>query len=181
MAASSRVAAAKARIDAQRKAARAKPKSKSEKKAAKKKVPGKKGAKKKDAKTPDAVLPPAFVDAQWKPGQSGNPAGRPKKKSFEEVMKDYLEGQLPNDAQGRTRLEAMVAIVFSEGVTKRNAKVMIALLDRLYPKSLKLVGDPENPLTIAPTEPDLSQCTDKEVKAIIAARKILKRVSSPES
>jgi hypothetical protein len=36
-------------------------------------------------------LPEAFVSAQWKPGQSGNPSGRPKKKPITEAYEKLLE------------------------------------------------------------------------------------------
>jgi aromatic ring-opening dioxygenase LigB subunit len=36
-------------------------------------------------------LPQAFIEKQWKPGQSGNPGGRPKKKLVDEALLELLE------------------------------------------------------------------------------------------
>ncbi len=90
---------------------------------------------------------PDFIKQKWKPGQSGNPKGRPKNPSLEEILRKYLGEKISPDADG-TRLEAMAKVVFSEGITKRNAKVMIALLDRLWPKPIKIQGDVENPILV---------------------------------
>lgn len=84
---------------------------------------------------------------RWKPGQSGNPAGRPKNKSLEVVLRDYLAETSDADPD-ITRLEEVAKTLFSTGITDRNAKVMIAIFDRLWIKPVKIQGDPDNPITI---------------------------------
>ncbi len=130
------------------------------KKAAKKKAPAKAKPRSK------RKLPPQLEANKWKPGQSGNPKGRPKRKSLEEVLREYLAKVLETDKEGNevTRLDAMAKVVFSEGVTKRNAKVMIALMDRLWPKPIRLQGDPDNPLHIVQREPNLDHMSDKDLR-----------------
>lgn len=91
-------------------------------------------------------LHPEFVKNQWKPGQSGNPQGRPKGATLEEVLRKYLSEHLPGT--DTTRLEAMAVVVFNEGITKRNAKVMKMLFDRLWPQPIKVIGDPDNPIVV---------------------------------
>ena len=39
---------------------------------------------------PKSTLTPEMVEAQWKPGQSGNPGGRPKKKPITELYERML-------------------------------------------------------------------------------------------
>ncbi len=47
-----------------------------------------------------------------------------------------------------SRLEEMAKVIFSEGVTNKNAKVLIAIFDRLWPKPIKIQGDIDNPIAI---------------------------------
>lgn len=46
----------------------------------------------------ESKLPDAFIAAQWKPGQSGNPSGRPKKRLLDEVLTELLEAADSGDA-----------------------------------------------------------------------------------
>ena len=39
---------------------------------------------------PNSTLTPEMVEAQWKPGQSGNPGGRPKKKPITEMYERLM-------------------------------------------------------------------------------------------
>ena len=89
---------------------------------------------------------PKMLAQRWKPGQTGNPAGRPRIPTLEEIMRKHLGGLV--DGTDSTRLEVMAKLIFSEGVTKKNAKVLIALMDRLWPKPLKIIGDAENPIAV---------------------------------
>ena len=92
---------------------------------------------------------PLCRDQRWKPGESGNPAGRPKTPSLETILRKYLGEKISvGTPDETTRMEAMAKLVFSEGVTNRNHRIMIALLDRLWPKPIKIQGDPDNPITI---------------------------------
>ncbi len=94
---------------------------------------------------------PRCVEQRWQPGQSGNPAGRPKNPSLETILRKHLGEDLPPDPETGaviTRLEAAARVIFSEGITKRKSRVMIALLDRLWPKPIRIQGDPDNPITI---------------------------------
>lgn len=43
-----------------------------------------------------------FIDNQWKPGQSGNPGGRPKDPGITAVQIEMLDKKCPYDAKGRT-------------------------------------------------------------------------------
>jgi hypothetical protein len=44
---------------------------------------------------------------RWKPGQSGNPGGRPKTALLSHACRELLAAPLPNDPQGRTYAEAI--------------------------------------------------------------------------
>ena len=45
----------------------------------------------------------------WKPGQSGNPLGRPKRKTLTSIMGSLLDAPCPYDLSGRTWGEVVVA------------------------------------------------------------------------
>jgi hypothetical protein len=45
---------------------------------------------------------------RWKPGQSGNPGGRPKRMPLTDVTREKLPQKIPDDPQGRTYAEAIV-------------------------------------------------------------------------
>lgn len=173
---------AKTAVQQPRNTLAAKPK----KRAAKKKARAKKVAKKRVAvkpkPKPKRKLPPQLEANKWKPGQSGNPAGRPKRKSLEEVLRQYLSGVLEIDKEGieTTRLDLMAKVIFSEGITKRNAKVMIALMDRLWPKPIVLKTDPGEPIEVA-IRPDLRKRTKEELREIVAMRKKVEADASGES
>jgi len=66
-------------------------------------------------------------DTRWKPGQSGNPAGRPKgalgwKRRFEEMASELH----PSDANGDTQLERMWRLIL-QNATKAGRPSVIKL------------------------------------------------------
>jgi hypothetical protein len=109
---------------------------------------------------------------RWKPGQSGNLKGRPKMPTLEEVMRKHLE-EVPK-GEKETRLQLMVKVVFEEAVDNRNTKVLIALLDRLWPKPLAIKVESEAPVAVARSEPDLSVLSIDELRTV---RDIYKKVT----
>jgi hypothetical protein len=66
------------------------------------------------------------------PGQSGNPAGRPKKPTLKETIERLLQEELPG--KGMTKLEAVAHIWINEAMVKRDPRALSALINRLYPQ-----------------------------------------------
>jgi uncharacterized protein DUF5681 len=52
-------------------------------------------------------LVPGGDSHRWKPGQSGNPGGRPKTGALAKACRDLLERQVPGDSAGRTYAQAI--------------------------------------------------------------------------
>ncbi len=71
----------------------------------------------------------------WKPGQSGNPKGRPKQKSIETVMREILgEEYVGPDGEKTTKLEVLAKIMWSKVIQDRDIATITLLLKRLWPE-----------------------------------------------
>jgi len=55
----------------------------------------------------EGVLPERDAHGYWKPGQSGNPGGRPKRTPLIEACREVLSHPIPGDPQGRTYAQAI--------------------------------------------------------------------------
>jgi hypothetical protein len=74
----------------------------------------------------------------WKPGQSGNPGGRPKRDLAAEIARAIFE----QDSEAITR-------AFAAGLKKGNAKMFTALADRAYGKprqQIEFAGEDGGPI-----------------------------------
>ena len=83
------------------------------------------------------VIPPAGT--RWKPGQSGNPKGRPKgaATSFERVLEQELERQVPGDPslgdQGRICRRRRLVRALLEAVERGDSWAVRLAFDRVWP------------------------------------------------
>lgn len=80
-------------------------------------------------------MPAAFLDNRWQPGQSGNPNGRPKKRSLFVALKEELDKQLPDEPE-RTRLDLVAQTVVDRVLSDRPDALdwFREMNDRLYGK-----------------------------------------------
>jgi hypothetical protein len=116
---------------------------------------------------------PQNLNPPWKPGQSGNPGGRPKKRPITEAYEQFTNETLPEDmceklglkkgstyAQGIGRVQVLKAL-------KGDPRAIAEIADRIEGKStqpVELAGDPDAPLAAklvlvdagAPEAPDRS-------------------------
>src|ERR1700733_2616920 len=112
----------------------------------------------------------------WKPGQSGNPGGRPKKLPITESYEQFANEKLPEDvckklglkagstyAQGAARAQFIKAL---QGETKAVAEIREAIegkaTQRIHlegDQQVTLAGDPGAPLKI-----NLNNLTDDELR-----------------
>ena len=73
-------------------------------------------------------LPPAFLAQRWKPGQSGNPNGRPRKLTDE--LNNFLDRSVPGDPEKRKYYQLMVEAFVKRAITKSDV-LMKEAFDRI--------------------------------------------------
>ena len=89
------------------------------------------------------------VATRFKPGQSGNPRGRPKgSKSLDQVLRQALERRVPDPRRGGRHTVRMIELIVEGlvlGAAKRDprmVRLLLALIDRYAPSDAPKV-DPE--------------------------------------
>jgi hypothetical protein len=108
---------------------------------------------------------------RWKPGQTGNAGGRPRRKPLTDAYAAILEELVPGDKQGRTFAEIIAMALVREAVKGRvNAAAEIA--DRVEGKtlaSMAISGPDGGAIPLANlTAADL---TDSQLAAILLREK----------
>lgn len=68
-------------------------------------------------------------NTRWKPGQSGNPSGRPKSKIISEAMRKKAELEVPDDSQGRTYAELLADAAYGHAASGK-AQYLTEILNR---------------------------------------------------
>ena len=94
---------------------------------------------------------------RWKPGKSGNPAGRPKTPSIEALVNAVLAETVelptnPEDPQSETvevTKKEVVARIFVDLMRGRNVRIIREYFDRDWPKINLIGGSEDHPLTLA--------------------------------
>jgi len=70
----------------------------------------------------------------WKPGQSGNPNGRPRKKPLTEELEKLLSEIDPKDKKKRTYAKRLVVAIADEVIKKGNVAAFTEIADRIEGK-----------------------------------------------
>src|SRR5437867_7249017 len=85
---------------------------------------------------------------KYKPGQSGNPGGRPKKTKLTEAYRQLLEELVPGDPEGRTYAQ-LIALSMAQSAMKGRADCAREIGDRTEGRARQAIdiGDAENPLS----------------------------------
>ena len=92
---------------------------------------------------------------RFRPGQSGNPGGRPKN-LLTEAYRDVLERRVPGDPEGRTFAQAIAFAVAREAV-RGNIRAAVEIADRTEGKAMQGVqmsGAGDGPIGFEPLSPE---------------------------
>jgi len=90
----------------------------------------------------------------WKPGQSGNPSGRPKRKPLTDAYAAILDKKIPREVAARLKLlgqptyAQVIAISLAKEAIKGKVNAAAELADRVEGRITTPGDSPENPLHI---------------------------------
>jgi hypothetical protein len=98
-------------------------------------------------KAPKKAKSKEFLEHMFKPGQSGNPGGRPRK--LTDSLEKQLEQRVPNDPQKRSYAQLFIEAVMKRAIAKSDVLAK-EIFDRIEGKvALPIVGEEEaGPLQI---------------------------------
>lgn len=90
----------------------------------------------------------AGASTQFRPGQSGNPGGRPSCKLVSEALRWMIATPLSEPIVARTRAERMAQILVNEGVLHRKLSAIAETIDRTEGRpGIAIRIDSEDPLS----------------------------------
>lgn len=116
----------------------------------------------------NAKLTPKMVERKWKKGQSGNPKGRPPRKTLESYVTDLLYQKTGPKGSERERIEVLALVIVDELVNRRNANFLKPILERLWPQATNVNV---NGTVSTQALPPLSAKAAAELKARIEAER----------
>jgi hypothetical protein len=95
---------------------------------------------------------------RWKPGESGNPGGRPKRTPLTDACRELLARSIPGDSAGRTYAQK-IAEILAEKATQGDIRAVQELADRAE-------GKPRQSLEVESTlRQSFDRLTTDELKA----------------
>jgi hypothetical protein len=100
-----------------------------------------------------------------------NPKCLLNQKSLDELVLGVLY-EVPNGAK-ESRLELLARVILDEAICNRNTRLLIALLNRLWPKPTAIHLEAEQPVIPEAVKLDLSCLSDEELQFMLKIRKKL--------
>lgn len=138
-----------------------------------------KKAKRVGSANPKGKTPAALAATTWKKGQSGNPAGRPKKATMRELVERVMAESEPDsqslwsEADEATKAE-MVARQIVKMLMAGDQRVLKMYLDRDWPalRQIELTGSGGGPLEVGTSDDFIDLLMEKVTEARRANRNV---------
>src|SRR5262249_55501187 len=111
--------------------------------------------------------PAKIVPFQWKPGESGNPKGRPRKQPLTDILRAVLAEQIPDapDPRQSQLAHALIRNWVLEAIRTKDTTMISEIFNRIEGKvqdRLALGGEDGEPIRIERI--DVKQLTDEELE-----------------
>ena len=111
--------------------------------------------------------PKKIAPFQWKPGQSGNPKGRPRKEPLTDILRAVLAEEIPNaqDPRQSQLAHALIRSWVLEAIRTKDTTMIAEIFNRIEGKvkdRLALGGDEGEPIRIERL--DVKQLSDEELE-----------------
>ncbi len=121
-------------------------------------------------------LPPGMAEKMWKPGQSGNPGGRPKRKPLTDAYAALLDKPIPPDMARQLKLDEsttyaqVIAMSLVREAVKGKVQAAAEVADRVEGKITQPISGPEGgAIPIANLTP--IDFTDEQLAALITGNR----------
>jgi Family of unknown function (DUF5681) len=125
--------------------------------------------------------PTKIVPFQWKPGQSGNPKGRPRKEPLTDILRAVLAEKVPHAQDPRQSQLAHVLIRnwVLEAIRTKDTSMITEIFNRIEGKvkdRFELGGEEGEPIRIQRV--DVKRLTDEELADY---EKLIRKATDPRS
>jgi len=106
-----------------------------------------------------------IIPFQWKPGQSGNPKGRPRKEPLTDILRAVLAEKIPNAKDSQSQLaHALIKNWVLEAIRTKDTTMVVEIFNRIEGKvkdRLAVGGEGDEPIRIERI--DISNFSDEEL------------------
>src|SRR5262249_8937326 len=125
--------------------------------------------------------PAKITPFQWKPGQSGNRRGRPRKEPLTDILREALAEKIPKgqDPRQSSLGQALIRNWVLEAIPSNDTVAITEICDRIAGKSkgrMERGGEDGEPIRIQSI--DVTRFTDEELEAYEA---LIRKATTPRS
>ena len=125
--------------------------------------------------------PAKITPFQWKPGQSGNRRGRPRKEPLTDILREVLAEKIPKgqDPRQSSLGQALIRNWVLDAIRTKDTSMIKEIFDRIDGKTkdrIELGGEDGEPIRIQSI--DVTRFTDEELEAY---ETLIRKATTPRS
>jgi Family of unknown function (DUF5681) len=125
--------------------------------------------------------PAKITPFRWKPGQSGNPKGRPRKEPLTDILRAVLAEKIPKaqDPRQSQLAHALIRNFVLEAIRTKDTVMIAEIFNRIEGKAkdrIAVGGDGAGPIQVERVDP--KQFTDEELAAY---EKLIRKATASRS